>query len=335
MDSHELTTPEYYDSMLDNFNKLAEEAEFALRSKLDPSGIKLHTISTRVKEKSSYLEKIERKGYTNPREQVEDVVGLRVVCLFTSDLERIQNIIHSVFDVNAEEDKIKSLPADSFGYMSVHYICTLDSKNSGPRYDHLKNIKFEVQCRTILMDAWANVSHYLAYKQGAGLPASLKKDFHALSGLFHVADRQFESFYDETQKSRSEALSIVADDKQLRSTAVNRDTLLALLAHKYPDRVSDAPEDLESTADLAEELIRVGYESIYSVEIDLERADAAARAYEKIYPPSDGFENLEQFTAVGLARQALGIANEEYADYVYGDSNANRHFDEFRVKYLE
>ena len=56
----------------------------------------------------------------------------------------------------------------------------------------LHGIKFEIQCRTILQNAWASVSHRLAYKGEASIPEALRKDFHALAGLFYVADKHFE-----------------------------------------------------------------------------------------------------------------------------------------------
>jgi putative GTP pyrophosphokinase len=64
--------------------------------------------------------------------------------------------------------------------------------HSGPRYDPLKHLRFEVQVRTIVMDAGAAVSHHLDYKGGTSVPSELRKDFYALSGLFYVADQHFE-----------------------------------------------------------------------------------------------------------------------------------------------
>ncbi len=54
----------------------------------------------------------------------------------------------------------------------------------GPRYDTIVGMPFEIQVRTILMDAWANVSHYLAYKSDIDVPINLQRDFYALGGLF-------------------------------------------------------------------------------------------------------------------------------------------------------
>ncbi|MBI4489516.1 MAG: hypothetical protein HY694_10565 [Deltaproteobacteria bacterium] len=52
-------------------------------------------------------------------------------------------------------------------------------------------VPFEIQIRTIAQDAWASISHYLDYKKESDIPAQLRRDFYALSGLFYVADRHF------------------------------------------------------------------------------------------------------------------------------------------------
>ena len=57
--------------------------------------------------------------------------------------------------------------------------------------DNNKKFLFEIQIRTITQDAWASISHYLDYKNEISIADELKKDFYALSGLFYIADTQF------------------------------------------------------------------------------------------------------------------------------------------------
>jgi putative GTP pyrophosphokinase len=86
--------------------------------------------------------------------------------------------------------------------MSVHHIVRFGSKHKGERYDNIKNIPFEIQVRTIAMDAWANISHYLDYKTEQDIPTELKRDFHALSGMFYVADKHFQLFFEQRSKKQ-------------------------------------------------------------------------------------------------------------------------------------
>lgn len=308
----EPTPAEYFDSMANDHRRLCEEVEFTLRAALKREGIKTHSVIARVKDRVSYLEKITRKGYENPLEEVEDIVGIRVVCLFMADLPKVNALVQEVFTVLKEEDKVEGGASDSFGYMSIHYVCNLHGDNSGPRYAGLEKLKFEVQCRTILMDAWANVSHYLAYKGEASIPEHLRRDFHALAGLFYVADKHFELFFRDSEGSKAAAVDAVvhADKENRQPLPIDRDTMLALLSVNYPDR--EAPE-LESASEFAQEVTTAGYTSVDEVKDDLDAAAVAALAYERDRPPRGG-----RFAPVGLARQALSIANHKYAAVKYG-----------------
>ena len=159
------------------FKQLKEEALYTLEKKLKESGIKIHSIPCRTKELNSFLGKIERKQYEKPFEQIQDFVGLRVICLFLSDIPRIEEVIRNCFIVIEAENKIEGSDIASFGYMSVHFIAQLGDAYKGTRYEDIINVQFEIQVRTIAMDAWANVSHSLEYKTEQGIPSELKRNF--------------------------------------------------------------------------------------------------------------------------------------------------------------
>jgi putative GTP pyrophosphokinase len=131
-----------------------------------------------------------------------------VVGLYLSDLDRIARVIRNTFQVVSEDNKIEGADVSSFGYMSVHFVITMKQEYTGPRYDRIAGMPFEIQVRTIAMDAWANVSHHLDYKNDKDVPAELRKDFYALSGLFYVADRHFEMFYSQSKQSREHMIDV-------------------------------------------------------------------------------------------------------------------------------
>lgn len=169
------------------FAHLETEAKYVVSKALEATDIKLHSITSRTKELPSFLDKIQRLDARNPFDEIRDIVGLRVICLFLSDIDRIAQIIRDSFSVLSEDNKIEGSEVSSFGYMSVHFIAIMKEEYVGPRYDPVAKLPFEIQIRTIAMDAWANVSHYLEYKSETDVPSELKRDFYALSGLFYVA----------------------------------------------------------------------------------------------------------------------------------------------------
>lgn len=291
-----------YDVRKPGFDKLRQEVLYAIKTELDSICIKYHSVNGRVKTKESFLKKITRKEYSDPFNDVHDFVGIRVVCLFIADLPRVRKIIHSTFSVTSEEDKILAQGVDTFGYMSHHFICTLGASLAGPRYDDIKNIVFEVQVRTILMDAWANISHYLAYKGEASVPDDLQRDFNALSGLFYVADRHFEFFYHESQASKDRAkLTITEPGSQ--DTRLDRDTTLALFQELYPDRRHASPEYV---SEFVEEVLPFNYKTIGDLRSILKSSHETALRFE-----SSEYQ-LNFFTDVGIARHALAISDPTY-----------------------
>jgi ppGpp synthetase/RelA/SpoT-type nucleotidyltranferase len=187
-----------------NYDSLREEALHTIEKRLKESSIKIHSIPSRVKDLESFLGKIERKQYENPFEQMQDFVGLRIICLFLSDIPKIGKIIRESFEVVESEDKVDGGDTSSFGYMSVHHIVKFDDNVKGGRYDDIKGIPFEIQVRTIAMDSWANVSHYLEYKSEQDIPDELKRDFNALSGMFYVADKHFQLFFEQRREKQEE-----------------------------------------------------------------------------------------------------------------------------------
>src|SRR5260370_10516414 len=146
------------------YKRLLEESFFTLERGLISAGVKYHSIPKRIKTLESLIAKAERKESTDPFTRVADIVGLRVVCLFLSDIARVGGVIKTQFEVVTEDNKIEGAEVSSFGYMSLHFVAKMRKTYSGPRYEDLGDIPFEIQVRTIAMDAWATISHYLEYK---------------------------------------------------------------------------------------------------------------------------------------------------------------------------
>ena len=173
-----------YSKRLPEFNLIMDVGMRTLRKAINRSWIKVHSIPGRIKGFDSCVKKVIDKKIEDPFEGINDFVGLRVVCLFLSDLDRVETVINESFEVLDRKDKTNDKGKDVFGYMGTHFIVKLKA------YKEINAMPFEIQIRTIAQDAWASVSHHLDYKTNS-IPEEFKKDFHALSGLFYVADTHF------------------------------------------------------------------------------------------------------------------------------------------------
>lgn len=299
-----------YDKHLEAWESLKAEGVFILERALKHNGIKFHNISSRVKEFKSLCDKAVNKEEINPVGAFKDLVGIRVVCLLLSDIDRISKVIDDEFDVVDKDDKIKGGSASDFGYMSYHVIVKMKPEYAGPRYDLIKDIPFEIQIRTIAMDAWAATSHYLSYKSDVDIPKELKKDFYALSGLFYVADTHFEMFFKEIQVERKAIGKKAKLKNGLLEYEINYETLRAYLMEKYPDRIESETVFEKSLSECVEELTSAGYLRISQLEEILKKTQKAFLQFEKDTPPHG--DQVQKYSVIGILRISLFIYDDDY-----------------------
>ena len=297
-----------YDTRLPEFKKLESEVLFIFNERLQKEAIKINIIESRVKSIRSLKEKIANNMLDDPFNQVKDLVGFRIVCLFISDIPIIRDIIFNDFDVIEEDNKIEA-NTSSFGYMSLHFICKLKLAYEGPRYNDIKEMVFEIQLRTITMHAWANISHYLDYKTNNDIPEELRRDFYALSGLFYVVDKHFELFYESSRKMRKEIAKTFKQNKIPFDQDINLDSLIAYLKYKLPDRKH---ADSKSVSELVHELRSSGYKSIADIENAFELAWEAFQAYELEKPPHS--RKGRKYYDIGVVRTLFELIDDKFCE---------------------
>ena len=161
----------------------------------------IESVSGRVKSVSSILEKMQRKGIApeEMEEQVEDIAGIRIICQFVEDIEKVADLIQkrSDIEIKSEKDYIRHMK-DS-GYRSYHLIVyyTVETMN-GP-----KRIQVEIQIRTMAMDFWASLEHKIYYKFEGSAPEYISKDLRACAEFVAELDDKMLSLNEAIQ---SEAL---------------------------------------------------------------------------------------------------------------------------------
>lgn len=200
------------------FTKLKDKCDNLLRELCDYKSIQIHSISSRFKTENSLKGKIANKGEKyNSLSDITDIVGIRIITLFEDDVQKVENIIRDEFEVDPENsgDKFQKLKANEFGYRSVHFICSIGkSRKDLLEYKNISSLKFEIQVRSILQHAWADIEHDLGYKFEADLPNHIQRDFFRIAGLLELADMEFLRIkkeikkYSDTLKINDKSVSI-------------------------------------------------------------------------------------------------------------------------------
>tara|TARA_B100000508_G_scaffold92244_1_gene72005 strand:- start:619 stop:1626 length:1008 start_codon:yes stop_codon:yes gene_type:complete len=206
-----------FQSKKENYNRLGKNIVEALKMFLDEAGIPVLEVYYRVKKFDSFFEKIDRKGYKDPFTEIEDICGIRVICYYASDIEKIHDIINKEFKVLEQQDKSELLGLKEFAYRSNHYIVGINEEwLRAPNYRNLDGLKSEIQVRTILMHAWAEIEHKLNYKSDAQVPSKFQRKLFRLSAKFEEADEQFEELKEGIEEYITSLRAKVSKSKKFK-----------------------------------------------------------------------------------------------------------------------
>lgn len=320
------------------YKRLGNNVHEALETFLSEENISFLAITWRIKEVDSFMEKIDRKNYSDPFNQIEDICGIRIICYYQSDISKICQIIQNEFDVQENQDKEELLNTDQFGYRSYHFIGKIKEKwLEAPNYRGLQALKFEIQVRTILMHAWAEIEHKLAYKQKVHIPSHLKRRLYRISAKLEEADEQFEDIKNESIEYRQGlvAKSQSEGEQVYKNVDFNLDSFQSFLDYKFPQR----KRDIDQTRNLFNEIISLNIglkEIIDGIEIlkpfinDIEK---------EIFQERLKDIGKDGWAQVGIIRKILDLTNDVYYNARFlGDNplvhspKVKEHTDKWRKK---
>ena len=197
-----------FDNRFRDYEALNISGQRLLADLLKMLGLKVLSISGRVKDRESLREKLLRPGKDyKTLQQVTDVVGLRVVTFFEDDVDEVASTIAKEFDLVLEHcvDRRYFEDPDRFGYRSLHYVCRLsEGRRNLSENARCRDEMFEIQIRSVLQHAWAEIEHDLGYKNAGTIPNEIRHQLFRVAGLLELADREFKEVRDRTEHYKEE-----------------------------------------------------------------------------------------------------------------------------------
>jgi putative GTP pyrophosphokinase len=183
-----------YNQLLPRLRATEGVARARLEAALNEAGISVHTVSSRVKATESVRGKISRpdKIY-HALSDVTDLLGFRVITYFEDSIEAVARAVEASFAVDYRDsvDRLRFQDHSRFGYRSLHYVCRLNAEGGGTISGEGGGLRFEIQIRTLLQHAWAEVEHDLGYKRGSAVPGEIRRRFARVASLLEIADQEF------------------------------------------------------------------------------------------------------------------------------------------------
>jgi putative GTP pyrophosphokinase len=163
------------------------------------------TIKHRIKSFDAYYEKLRKINRTEVGKRlrpINDFFGLRVICPFIEDTEIVAGLIATHCEVLDTESKASQHSFREFGYDSVHQTIRLSTQHRGRMLPGTRKV-CEIQLRTILQDAWAEVEHELVYKSDIALPnQSIRRKLASLNATLTLSDLIFQEIRDYQKELR-------------------------------------------------------------------------------------------------------------------------------------
>ncbi|MGN1372036.1 MAG: GTP pyrophosphokinase family protein [Candidatus Coprovivens sp.] len=166
-------------------------------------------IKTRIKSADSIINKLYKDNLDftldNVEKYINDIVGVRIICAFESDVFELINIIRNSNIIHVIKEKDFITNPKNTGYRSYHLIVEVPVELINEKV----MVKAEIQIRTLAMDLWASLEHKLKYKSDY-CTDDISKKLVNISSQLHDID---EEMMDLVNKENEIKLLQEGDDK--------------------------------------------------------------------------------------------------------------------------
>lgn len=119
---------------------------------------------------------------------LHDIVGMRIICSYLSDIETVKNAILKMPEVRVFEIKDYIASPKPSGYRSMHILILLEVEG--------KTVAGEIQLRTGAMDSWAALEHQLRYKKDHVFSHVVNEELAQCALDLYQSDLKMQRIYD-------------------------------------------------------------------------------------------------------------------------------------------
>lgn len=276
-------------------------------------------IESRVKKLESIKSKIERISlFIRSIDEIQDLIGVRLIFLFRRDAEKVCELLRSTFNVIKMVNTEDRLKADQFGYSSIHFIIQLPNEwLTLPTLSQLGNFKAEIQVRSVAQHIWAASSHLLQYKQENNVPVPVRRAIHRVSALLETVDLEFERLLEQREVYRDGVMALPTEEE------INVDLIEKVLDDLLPAKNKIVGD--EDYADLLRDLMHFNITKVKDINriisnnivqvIEADKKAVIEYDPELDYLGDDDIDRIQNkkvfFTHCGMVRTAM--------EYEFGD----------------
>jgi ppGpp synthetase/RelA/SpoT-type nucleotidyltranferase len=191
--THRRRAIDAYEEVRELYDECAQAVRAVLKTALEVEDIRVQSLEARGKSVESFGEKSEKPAradpnkpkYADPVADITDLAGVRVIVFLLDRVDEVGALVEREFDLVERE-----VVTQESGYRGVHLLVKFSEKrNALPEYRRFAGRVTEIQVRTVLQHAWAEVEHGIVYKSKLDAPDAVRENLADLAGALKVADR--------------------------------------------------------------------------------------------------------------------------------------------------
>lgn len=161
----------------------------------------IEQVTGRRKTVASILDKAQKKNI--PVDQIEerliDIAGVRIICQFVEDIQKVVEIIRSRTDMEVIKERDYINHMKNSGYRSYHVIVLYEVQT----LEGSRKIKVEIQIRTLAMNFWSTIEHSLQYKYKKNIPDHIREKLTNAANAIIVLDNEMSSVRSEIMDAQN------------------------------------------------------------------------------------------------------------------------------------
>ena len=181
-------------------------------------------VTGRIKPLASIYDKSLQKGIPfEPSDklatELQDIVGVRIMCQFVDDISAVTELIRQRNDMKVIEEKDYITHSKPSGYRSHHMIIEYPVETIQGR----KIVIAEIQIRTLAMNFWASIEHSLNYKYKGEFPEEIKERLQNAAEAAFRLDEEMSQIRSEIQEAQAYFSEYKEDPAVLNNSEKERD----------------------------------------------------------------------------------------------------------------
>jgi ppGpp synthetase/RelA/SpoT-type nucleotidyltranferase len=221
-----------YDSRTSIYDQFSARVKQIIDDLPELRDLRILGVYRRFKQRDSLEAKLRAAaGEYQTLDDITDIAGVRIVTFFEEDIDEVAGLIKNVFEIDYQRsvDKRAQLQPDRFGYRSLHYIALLtDQRLALNENRDFGGYTVEIQIRSILQHAWAEIEHKLGYKSKESVPPHIRRMFYRLAGVLELSDEEFNKIRRSIEEySQDVSLQITTYPESVGIDAVSLANLVA------------------------------------------------------------------------------------------------------------